>query len=184
MNIKLTTDQLNRPNIQEYGKLKKNRVRLILENIRSRSNIGSIFRSADAFLIEEIILCGYTAQPPHRDIHKTALGATETVKWRYFKDTSSALAEMKKIGYGSWAIEQTTASESLNAFDFSKNAPLALVFGNEVKGVEENTIKQCDGAIEIDQYGTKHSLNVAVCAGIILFRANQQLYLPSNDHKG
>jgi len=181
MNIKLTTEQLNRPDITEYGKLKKIPVRLVLENIRSRNNIGSVFRSADAFLIEEIILCGYTAQPPHRDIQKTALGATETVKWRYFKDTTSAIEALKNDGFSVWAIEQTSKSIFLQDFDFSGESPIALVLGNEVHGIESTTLDQCNGSIEIAQFGTKHSLNVAVCAGIFLHFANHQLLTTSSE---
>lgn len=176
MNIKLTTEQLERPDIADYSRIKKIPVKVILENIRSRNNIGSVFRSADAFLIEEIILCGYTAQPPHRDIHKTALGATESVGWRYFKNTNEAISELRKEHYSVWALEQTTKSVGLKQFSFANNSPLALVLGNEVKGVEQETIAKCDGTIEISQYGTKHSLNVSVCAGIVLHEANQQLH--------
>lgn len=179
MNIKLTTEQLNRPDVNDYSRIKKIPVKVILENIRSRSNIGSVFRSADAFLIEEIIICGYTAQPPHRDIHKTALGATESVPWRYFEDAASAISELRKENYSIWAVEQTTESLGLNQFSFTEHAPVVLVLGNEVKGVEQKTIAECDGTIEISQYGTKHSLNVSVCAGIVLHNANQQLYSTS-----
>lgn len=179
MNIKLTTDQLNRPTAQEYEGIKKIPVRIVLENIRSRSNIGAIFRSADAFLIEEIILCGFSAQPPHRDIHKTALGATETVSWRYFDKTSDALDHLRSQNFSIWAIEQTTNSKFLNNFSFGENTPIALVLGNEVKGVEAETIELCDGSIEIAQYGTKHSLNVSVCGGILMQKANHDL-LPSS----
>ena len=175
MNIKLTTDQLNRPTAAEYERIEKIPVCVILENIRSRSNVGAIFRSADAFLIDEIILCGFTAQPPHRDIHKTALGATETVPWRHFEKTSDAIADLRSRNYSVWAIEQTTASRSLDDFSFSEHAPIALVLGNEVKGIEDETLGLCDGSIEISQYGTKHSLNVSVCGGIVLHKANHQL---------
>lgn len=176
MNTKLTTEQLNRPDVDEYSRLKKIPVKVILENIRSRSNIGSIFRSADAFLIEEIILCGYTAQPPHRDINKTALGATDSVPWRHFKDTNDAISELRKTECSIWAVEQTSESVGLKKFSFEGHQPVILVLGNEVKGIEEDTIAKCDGTIEIPQYGTKHSLNVSVCAGIVFHEANLQLY--------
>ncbi len=181
MNIKLTTDQLNRPDKTEFGKLKKIPVCLILENIRSRNNIGSVFRSADAFLIEEIILCGYTAQPPHRDIQKTALGATDTVRWRYFEKIGLAVEGLQKENYSIWAVEQTSESIPLETFPFQGEAPIALIFGNEVHGVEESTVNLCNGSIEITQFGTKHSLNIAVCAGIVLHYANLQLVDTSSD---
>ncbi len=176
MNKKLTTDQLNRPDIETYHQKDKIPVKIILENIRSRSNIGSIFRSADAFLIEELILTGFTACPPHRDIHKTALGATESVKWRYEPDTIKVVQELKAQHHAIWAIEQTTNSRLVHEFSYDTQHPLVFILGNEVKGVDEITLSRCDGAIEINQFGTKHSLNVAVCAGIIMFHANLNLF--------
>lgn len=179
MNKKLTTKELNRPSIEEFDQIQKIPVCLILEDIRSRSNVGAIFRSADAFVIEELILCGFTAQPPHRDIHKTALGATDTVKWRYFENTEDAIKTLRDGGYSIWAAEQTSQSIVLDKFDFKNNAPLAIIVGNEVKGVHEKSIALVDGSIEIPQFGTKHSLNVSVCAGILLHYANHKLIVSS-----
>lgn len=175
MNKKLSTAALGRLSEAEFKETRKFRVVVILENIRSMNNIGSVFRSADAFLVEEIFLCGYTAQPPHRDIQKTALGATETVKWRHFENILDAIAEIKLKGYRVLAIEQTENSSKLHQTDFKKVGPLALIFGNEVKGVEQNTIAHCDSCLEIEQFGTKHSLNVSVCAGIVLWKIASDL---------
>lgn len=175
MNTKLSTDQLQRPDEADYRNIAKIPVKVVLENIRSRSNIGSVFRSADAFLIEEIVLTGYTAHPPHRDIQKTALGATQTVHWSKYPTTDEALEQLRHEGYHIWAVEQTSNSVDLNSFDFSAHTPLALIFGNEVNGVEQSSIDQCDGTIEIAQFGTKHSLNISVCAGIVMFTANRTL---------
>ncbi len=175
MNIKLSTEELNRPDINSFREIPKLPVVLVLENIRSRSNIGSVFRSADAFLMDEIVLCGYTAKPPHRDIQKTALGATESVKWRYQTECMEVIKSLKKNGYSIWAVEQTTESVLIQEFEFKKMAPLALIFGNEVDGVSINSLALCDGAIEVAQFGTKHSLNVSVCAGIVMHSANLQL---------
>lgn len=176
MNTKLSTDELNRPDISSFRDIPKLPVVIVLENIRSRSNIGSVFRSADAFLMDEIVLCGYTAQPPHRDIQKTALGATESVNWRYEKDCRDAVNDLKKRGFSIYAVEQTTESVLIQDFNFEHSAPLALIFGNEVEGVSENILSICDGTIEIAQFGTKHSLNVSVCAGIVMHAANLRLY--------
>lgn len=175
MNIKKHIEALQRPDNDTFREMKKIPVKVVLENIRSRSNIGSVFRSCDAFAIDEVILCGYTATPPHRDIQKTALGATETVKWRYFSDTPTALAMLRSENYSIWSVEQTSDSINLDRFPFEKHAPIALVFGNEVLGVEQETIDLSDGSIEIAQHGTKHSLNVAVCAGIVLYEAKSFL---------
>lgn len=175
MNKKLTTKELNRPSIDEFDGIQKIPITLILENIRSRSNVGAIFRSADAFIVQELILCGFTAKPPHRDIHKTALGATDTVKWRYFENTEEAIIDLREKGYTIWAAEQTSQSIAIENFDFNAKAPLAIIVGNEVKGVREKTIALADGSIEIPQFGTKHSLNVSVCAGILLHFANHKL---------
>lgn len=175
MNIKLSTEELNRPDINAFRETPKLPVVLILENIRSRSNIGSVFRSADAFLMQEIVLCGYTAKPPHRDIQKTALGATESVKWRYEPACIEVIKDLKKNRYSIWAVEQTTESILIQEFEFEKVAPLALIFGNEVDGVSDESLTLCDGSIEVAQFGTKHSLNVSVCAGIVMHTANLRL---------
>lgn len=166
---KLKNNELNRKTVQEYKQAKKKSVIVVLDNIRSLNNIGSIFRTSDAFLVEAIYLCGITATPPHRDIHKTALGATESVDWKYFKTTSEAVKILKKNNFEIISIEQTEGSKSLIDYNPDKNIKLALVFGNEVKGVEQKIIDMSDDCIEIPQFGTKHSFNVSVSVGIILW---------------
>jgi 23S rRNA (guanosine2251-2'-O)-methyltransferase len=166
---KLSMDELNRKSVDEFRGSDKIPIVVVLDNIRSMHNVGSVFRTADAFLLQGIYLCGYTPQPPHRDIHKTALGATETVHWKYFNTTMEAVAELRAAGYQLWAIEQVENSVPLNSFDANQPAPLAVVFGNEVSGVEAEVIKACDGCIEIPQLGMKHSLNISVAAGIVLW---------------
>lgn len=165
---KLSMDNLGRKSAEEYKKIAKLPIIIILDNIRSMHNVGSIFRTADAFLMQSIYLCGLTPQPPHRDIHKTALGATETVNWKYFSTTLEAINHLKQQGYIIWAIEQTTQSIALQHIKFNKTNT-AIILGNEVEGVDANVLSLCDAAIEIPQYGTKHSLNVSVAAGIILW---------------
>lgn len=161
-------EALGRKTLDEYKKIDKLPIVIILDNIRSMHNVGSIFRTADAFLIQSIYLCGFTPQPPHRDIQKTALGATETVNWKYYNTTLEAVSDLKQQGYAIWAIEQTTESIPLQNIKFNKN-PIAVIFGNEVEGVNEEVLNICDAAIEIPQFGTKHSLNVSVAAGIVLW---------------
>lgn len=162
-------EELNRKSVTDFRESDKIPVIVVLDNIRSMHNVGSVFRTADAFLLQGIYLCGYTPQPPHRDIHKTALGATETVTWKYFTSTLEAVQELRDAGYQLWAIEQVENSVSLNQFDANQPAPLAVVFGNEVSGVDAEVIKVCDGCIEIPQLGMKHSLNISVAAGIVLW---------------
>ncbi len=166
---KLKLEELNRINIDEFKNSPKTPIVIVLDNIRSLNNIGSAFRTADAFLIEEIVLCGITAKPPHRDINKTALGATESVKWSYFETTRDAVLFLKNKNYKIIAIEQTDKSIMLNDFDFDKNNKLALIFGNEVNGIDDNIIDLIDTAVEIPQLGTKHSLNISVCVGIVVW---------------
>ena len=164
-------DELDRKTVAEFKRSQKFPVIVVLENIRSMHNVGSVFRTADAFLIEAIYICGYTAQPPRKEIDKTALGATETVAWKYFASGKEAIEELKKNKYKIFAIEQVDKSislEKLNELNFDK---VAFVFGNEVSGVEEETIAVCDGCIEIPQFGMKHSLNISVAAGIVLWEA-------------
>ena len=163
-------DELERKSVEAFKKAGKTPVIVVLDNIRSMHNVGSVFRSADAFLVQAIYLCGYTPQPPHRDINKTALGATETVEWKYFNSTEEALAELKKDGFQIYAIEQVEGSVSLEHFKFDQSK-IALVFGNEVEGVSDSVLDLCNGCIEIPQLGTKHSLNVSVAAGILLWKA-------------
>jgi tRNA G18 (ribose-2'-O)-methylase SpoU len=166
---KLSMDELNRKSVAAFKESDKIPVIVVLDNIRSMHNVGSVFRTADAFLLQGIYLCGYTPQPPHRDIHKTALGATETVAWKYFATTQEAVQALREDGYQLWAIEQVENSVPLNDFDANQPAPLAVVFGNEVEGVDAEVIKLCDGCIEIPQLGMKHSLNISVAAGIVLW---------------
>ena len=163
-------DELDRKTVDAFKQAGKTPVVVVLDNIRSMHNVGSIFRSADAFLVQSIYLCGYTPQPPHRDINKTALGATETVEWKYFNNTEDALNELIKEQFQVYAIEQVEGSVSLELFKFDQSK-IALVFGNEVEGVADNVLDLCNGCIEIPQLGTKHSLNVSVAAGILLWKA-------------
>ncbi|MDB5221438.1 MAG: methyltransferase [Chitinophagaceae bacterium] len=166
---KLSMDELERKTVDEFKRSEKFPVIVVLENIRSMHNVGSVFRTADAFLIEAIYICGYTAQPPRKEIDKTALGATETVDWKYFPSTQEAIEELRKKEYKIFAIEQVDKSISLEAFGKLNSSKVALIFGNEVSGVETDTITLCDGCIEIPQFGMKHSLNISVAAGIVLW---------------
>lgn len=162
-------DELGRMSVEAFKQASKNPVIAVLDNIRSMHNVGSVFRTADAFLIEAIFLCGYTPQPPHRDINKTALGATETVDWIYFATTVEAVLELKTKGYKVFAVEQTEGSISLEKFSIDAADKIAVVFGNEVEGVHDDVLKLVDGSIEIPQLGMKHSLNISVAAGIVLW---------------
>lgn len=166
---KLSMDELNRKSVEEFRQSDKMPVVVVLENIRSAYNVGSVFRTADAFLLEAIYICGYTAFPPHKEIKKTALGADETVCWKHFKNIGEALQELKKQGYAVYAAEQAQNSLKLQDVNFRPDEKIAVVFGNEVTGVEQTTIGQCDGCIEIPQLGMKHSLNVSVAAGVVLW---------------
>lgn len=166
---KLSMDELGRKSVSDFKEAEKHQLMLVLDNIRSMHNVGSVFRSADAFLVEGICLCGYTPQPPHRDIHKTALGATETVDWMYFPSTLEAVQQLKQKGYKIFALEQAEGSISLEQFQAQQHLPAAIVLGNEVEGVDAEVIKNCDGCIEIPQFGMKHSLNVSVATGIVLW---------------
>lgn len=169
MNRKLTNEELGRLDIESFRKEDKNQLIAILDNVRSLNNIGSVFRTADAFAIEAVYLCGITAKPPHREINKTALGATESVNWTFFEDTQTAVKKLKEDGWKVYAIEQTENSIMLNEFKPLSDEKIALIFGHEVKGVEQKVINQCDGVIEIPQKGTKHSLNISVSAGVVIW---------------
>ena len=169
MHKKLKNEDLNRISVDEFKSIEKTPIIIVLDNIRSLNNIGSVFRTADAFLIEAIYLCGITATPPHREIQKTALGATETVLWKHFNTSSEAIAELKENNYKIASIEQTKNSTMLNDFKLNENEKLAVIFGNEVKGVEQSAIDLSDAVIEIPQYGTKHSLNISVSCGVIIW---------------
>ena len=170
---KLTMDELGRKSVADFKMANKKPIVVVMDNIRSMHNVGSVFRTSDGFLIDGICLCGFTPQPPHRDIHKTALGATETVDWVYYENTVNAVNDLKHRGYKVFAIEQTEGSVSLEKFKELNPElalfPLAFVFGNEVDGVDENVIAICDGVIEIPQWGMKHSLNISVAAAIVLW---------------
>lgn len=168
MNRKLKNEELNRIDVEEFKSITKTPIIIVLDNIRSLNNIGSVFRTADAFLIEAVYLCGITAQPPHRDIQKTALGATESVDWKYFSSTKEAIEELKTNNYKIASIEQVENSTMLNEFNPNKEK-IAVVFGNEVKGVEQEVINQSDVVIEIPQHGTKHSLNISVSCGVVIW---------------
>jgi 23S rRNA (guanosine2251-2'-O)-methyltransferase len=166
---KLSMDELNRKSNEEFKNASKTPIVLVLDNIRSMNNIGSVFRTADAFLLKGVYLCGVTATPPHREIQKTALGATESVDWKHFPATIDAVNDLKNDGFTVYAVEQAENSTMLNALNVSDKKKIALVFGNEVSGVEQSVIDVCHGCVEIPQYGTKHSLNLAVSVGIVVW---------------
>ena len=166
---KLGMEELNRKTVEEFRQADKIPVIAILENIRSAYNVGSVFRTADAFLIEAIYICGYTATPPHKEITKTALDAQNSVEWKYFENSKIAIADLKEKNYKIYAIEQVTNSLLLQNLPGLNQNKIAFVFGNEVSGVEQETIELCDGCIEIPQFGMKHSLNISVAAGIVLW---------------
>ncbi len=163
---KLSMDELNRLNVNQFKQTTKTPLVVVLDNVRSLHNIGSVFRTADAFLIESVFLCGITAKPPHREIQKTALGSTESVDWKYFETTTEAIHSLAESGYQIVGVEQT--SDSIPMHDFHPKQKTALVFGNEVEGIDDAVLAFCDRCIEIPQHGTKHSLNISVCAGIVL----------------
>lgn len=168
-NRKLKNSELERLSPEEYKSSEKTPLIIILDNIRSLNNIGSVFRTSDAFLIKKIYLCGITATPPHKDIHKTALGATDSVDWEYVSDTITLVEELKKEGVSILSIEQSEDSVSLENFKVSENTTYAIVFGNEVKGVQQEVVSNSDTVIEIPQYGTKHSLNISVSCGVVVW---------------
>ncbi|MEI7508145.1 MAG: RNA methyltransferase [Flavobacterium sp.] len=172
---KLENSELERKSIDDFKTAKKTPIIIILDDIRSLHNIGSVFRTSDAFLIEKIYLCGITATPPNKEIHKTALGATETVTWEHDKNVIQVIENLKKDNVLVYAIEQVENALFLNDFQPNKNQKYALVFGNEVYGVSQDAIKICDGCIEIPQLGTKHSLNISVSAGIVVWDLFQKL---------
>ena len=172
---KLLNSELNRLDLDGFKASDKIGVTVVLDNIRSQHNIGSVFRTADAFRVENILLCGITAIPPNREMQKTALGATETVSWRYFEETTQAVEHLHNLGYAVIVTEQTDNSIALEDFDPSPYGKIALVFGNEVHGVDENIVRMAKVCLEIPQFGTKHSLNISVTAGIVLWHIFQQL---------
>jgi 23S rRNA (guanosine2251-2'-O)-methyltransferase len=172
-------EELNRKSVSQFQDSDKIPIVVVMDNIRSMHNVGSVFRTADAFLIERIYLCGYTPQPPHRDIQKTALGATETVKWDYVEQTTEAIIQLKSLGYVVYAVEQAHLSIPLHSFSPDGDQKVAVVFGNEVTGVADEVLALCDGCLEIPQLGMKHSLNISVAAGIVLWElVRSRLNLP------
>ena len=164
-------EELNRKSVDEFKHAEKNQVIVVLENIRSAYNVGSVFRTADAFLIESIYITGYTAKPPHKEITKTALGAQDSVDWKYFESSKSAVEYLRSRHYKVFAVEQAMDSVLLQQLHDLSIDKIAFIFGNEVSGVEQETISWCDGCIEIPQFGMKHSLNISVAAGIVLWEA-------------
>lgn len=172
---KLRNNELGRISVDEFKQAKKTPIIVVLDNIRSLNNIGSVFRTSDAFLIEKIYLCGFTATPPNKEIHKTALGSTDSVDWEYREDTLSLVQELQKQNITVASIEQADESIMLNEFQPNKKKKLAVVFGNEVKGVQQTVVSASDHCIEIPQVGTKHSLNISVSCGVVLWDLFQKM---------
>lgn len=172
---KLQNDELGRLSIDQYRKSEKYPFVIVLDNVRSHNNVGSVFRTADAFRVEKIYLCGITAKPPHRDIQKTALGATESVDWIYYESTIDAITELKAHGYRILAIEQAEGSVELQNYSLDINGKYALIFGHEVNGVDQKVLDMCDTCLEIPQFGTKHSFNIAVSTGIVLWELSRKI---------
>jgi len=166
---KLKVIELNRISVEEFKEAEKMPLIVVLDNVRSQYNVGSVFRTSDAFRVECIYLCGISATPPHQEIHKTALGAEDTVNWEYFKDTKEAILKLKSDGHYIFSIEQVEGSVMLENLQLDASKKYAVVLGNEVKGVQQEVVDLSDGCIEIPQYGTKHSLNVSTTAGIIIW---------------
>lgn len=166
---KLKLEELGRISVEEFKETEKIPVIVVLDNIRSMHNIGSVFRTSDAFLVEKVYLCGITATPPNKEIRKTALGATESVDWEYIKEINDLIPKLKSEEFKIISIEQTEGSKSLSEFELNPKKKYAVIFGNEVDGVQQSVINQSDFCLEIPQGGTKHSLNVSVCAGIVLW---------------
>ena len=171
---KLKNDELHRPALTDYKKQNKLPYVIILDNVRSALNVGSVFRTADAFNTSKIILCGITSTPPHKEISKTALGASESVEWEYFEKTEDAIKQLRIQGYQIFAVEQATSSCMLTEFKVA-DKPFAIIFGHEMDGVQQAVIDCCDGCIEIPQSGTKHSINISVCVGVVCWEIYRQL---------
>ena len=166
---KLKVTEMGRMSVEEYHAAEKTPLVVVLDHVRSLYNVGSIFRTADAFRLAGVCLCGITAVPPHPEIHKTALGAEDSVDWKYFKDTLDAVKWLKDSGYEVLAVEQCEGSTMLNDFNVEPEKRYAIILGNEVKGVQQSVVDECEGCLEIPQYGTKHSMNVSVTAGIVIW---------------
>ncbi|NBT16288.1 MAG: TrmH family RNA methyltransferase [Chitinophagia bacterium] len=173
--LKKSMDELQRLSQKDFQEAEKHPVTILLDNVRSMHNVGSVFRTADAFRVEKILLGGYTPKPPHRDIQKTALGATETVQWEACEDAVLAIENLKNMGYRVLAVEQTHDSFLLQELQLGKGEKTALVFGNEAEGVSESCLAACDGAVEIPQFGSKHSFNISVSAGIVLWEVYKKM---------
>ena len=171
---KLKVTEMGRMSVAEYKASDKQPIVVVLDHVRSLYNVGSVFRSSDAFRIEGVVLCGITARPPHPEIHKTALGAEESVSWRYYERTEEAVEWLKEHGYTIFAVEQCEGSTMLQDFQPQPGRKYAVVLGNEVKGVQQQVVDMCDGCLEIPQFGTKHSLNVSVAAGIVLWHLSRK----------
>lgn len=172
---KLSMDELHRVTVEQYKSQQKIPLVVVLDSIRSMNNVGSVFRTCDAFNVEKLYLCGITARPPHKDIAKTALGATESVEWEYVEDVVALAKKLKDDGYSVFMVEQVDESLKLDEFSFSQYEKVALIVGNEVFGVDDRLLPICDAAIEIPQFGTKHSLNVTIAAGIVIWEAAKAL---------
>lgn len=173
---KLKNSELNRKSLEEFKQSEKMPIIVVLDNVRSLNNIGSVFRTSDALLIEAVYLCGITATPPHREMHKTALGAENSVHWEYFKDTEEAIGKLKNLEFDIYSVEQAEESISLEKFEVDPEKKYALIFGNEVKGVQQKIVDLSDGCIEIPQFGTKHSFNISVSCGIVLWDLFSKLH--------
>ena len=174
---KLLNSELNRLNVDEFKKASKIPLIVVLDDVRSLNNIGSVFRTADAFRVQQIHLCGITAIPPHREIQKTALGATESIDWIYFNNIKDSVNFLQKQGFKIYAIEQADNSISLEELEINNSDKIAIILGNEIKGVSDSILPDLDGCIELPQYGTKHSLNISVCSGIVIHYLFQKLKL-------
>ena len=166
---KLKNSELQRIEIDDFKKIPKIPLIVVLDNVRSMNNIGSIFRTADAFIVEKIYLCGITASPPHKEIQKTALDSTMSVEWEYFNDTRELVSKLKNLNFYVWSVEQTENSQKLEKLEIKKNIKHAIILGNEVEGVSQDVINMSDNVIEISQYGTKHSLNISNCSAILIW---------------
>ena len=178
---KLKVEELNRIDIEEFKEARKINLTVVLDNVRSLNNIGSVFRTSDAFRVNEILLCGITATPPNIEIHKTALGAEDSMSWKYYEDTLSAINELKEKNYTVFAIEQTENSTLLTDLSLDENQKYAIILGHEVHGVQQKVIDASHGCIEIPQHGTKHSLNISVAAGIVIWDFYKGLHEKSHD---
>lgn len=172
---KLKVTEMNRLTVEAYKESDKLPLVIVLDNIRSVHNVGSVFRTADAFRLMRVVLCGITGQPPSAEIHKTALGAEDSVDWEYYPDTLTAVAALQQEGYTVFSIEQAEGSLKLDTLRLATEGRYALVMGNEVKGVQQSVVDACDGCVEIPQYGTKHSMNVSVTAGIVMWEFSRQM---------